>query len=275
MSSLDISFLGGPRPQRGVGVVAPFDFALDRELWRWVPDEVSLHLTRTPFVPVEVSLNLARLVSDKVSSLLGQSVVVVNKTGGGGAVGIKAVKDAPPDGYTILIAPPPIVLIPLARKAIGFTLNDFAPVNLIGNTPAVMIIKADGPWQNLEQFIAEAKKKPGQLTFGTPGTGTSGHFAMELFKKETGVDFIELFNRGTSAVSLDGWSVQYASATGSSWQVTTLEGSIDPGRYYLIQQAQQILFVVCLFLRAFSHFHDRFIRHRVPPCSLQFCSSID
>lgn len=61
---MDVSFLGGPGPQRGVGVVAPFDFALDRELWRWVPDEVSLHLTRTPFVPVEVSLDLARLVSE-------------------------------------------------------------------------------------------------------------------------------------------------------------------------------------------------------------------
>ncbi|MDT0549878.1 MULTISPECIES: decarboxylase [Streptomyces] len=61
---MDVSFLGGPQPQRGVGVVAPFDFALDRELWRWVPDQVSLHLTRTPFVPVEVSLDLARLVSE-------------------------------------------------------------------------------------------------------------------------------------------------------------------------------------------------------------------
>ena len=61
---MDVSFLGGPSPQRGVGVVAPFDFALDRELWRWVPDEVSLHMTRTPFVPVEVSLDLARLVSE-------------------------------------------------------------------------------------------------------------------------------------------------------------------------------------------------------------------
>ncbi|PJM94929.1 maleate cis-trans isomerase family protein [Streptomyces sp. CB01373] len=64
MNGTGISFLGGPRPQRGVGVVAPFDFALDRELWRWAPDEVSLHLTRTPFMPVEVSLDLARLVSE-------------------------------------------------------------------------------------------------------------------------------------------------------------------------------------------------------------------
>ncbi|MEU6575832.1 aspartate/glutamate racemase family protein [Streptomyces sp. NPDC046805] len=69
---MDISFLGGPRPQRGVGVVAPFDFALDRELWRWVPDDVSLHLTRTPFVPVEVSLDLARLVSEHET--LGEAV---------------------------------------------------------------------------------------------------------------------------------------------------------------------------------------------------------
>lgn len=61
---MDITFLGGPLPQRGVGVVAPFDFALDRELWRWVPDEISLYLTRTPFVPVEVSLDMARLVSE-------------------------------------------------------------------------------------------------------------------------------------------------------------------------------------------------------------------
>ncbi|MER6994819.1 decarboxylase [Streptomyces sp. NPDC000410] len=62
--SLDVSWLGGPARQRGIGVVAPFDFALDRELWRWVPDSVSLRLTRTPYVPVEVSLDLARIVSE-------------------------------------------------------------------------------------------------------------------------------------------------------------------------------------------------------------------
>ncbi|MGW0755765.1 maleate cis-trans isomerase family protein [Streptomyces sp. NPDC002814] len=73
---MDVSFLGGPRPQRGVGVVAPFDFALDRELWRWVPDDISLHLTRTPFVPVEVSLDLARLVSEHET--LGDAVRTLN-----------------------------------------------------------------------------------------------------------------------------------------------------------------------------------------------------
>ncbi|GHB71009.1 decarboxylase [Streptomyces spinoverrucosus] len=74
--AMDVAFLGGPAPQRGVGVVAPFDFALDRELWRWVPDEVSLHVTRTPYVPVEVSLDLARLVSEHET--LGEAVRTLN-----------------------------------------------------------------------------------------------------------------------------------------------------------------------------------------------------
>ncbi|NNN37341.1 decarboxylase [Streptomyces sp. S3(2020)] len=102
---MDVSFLGGPRPQRGVGVVAPFDFALDRELWRWVPDEISLHLTRTPYVPVEVSLDLARLVSehetlhDAVRTLnaVAPEVVAYACTSGsfvGGVVGERAMCEA-------------------------------------------------------------------------------------------------------------------------------------------------------------------------------------
>lgn len=154
-----------------------------------------------PYPPGAVTDILARLLSDKLSVALGQSVVVVNKTGGGGAVGIKAVKDAPADGYTIMIAPPPIALIPLARKGIGYELGDFTPLNLLGRTPAVMIVKADSPWKTMEDFIAEAKKKPGQLTFGTPGSGTSGHFAMELFKKETGIDLIHVPLGGEAPVA--------------------------------------------------------------------------
>jgi tripartite-type tricarboxylate transporter receptor subunit TctC len=154
-----------------------------------------------PFPPGAVTDIIARLVNDKISAALGQPVVVVNKTGGGGAVGIKSVKDAPADGYTVLIAPPPIVLIPLARKGIGFEIGDFTPLNLIGRTPAVMIVKADSPWKTMEDFIGEAKRKPGQLTFGTPGSGTSGHFAMELFKKETGINLIHVPLGGEAPVA--------------------------------------------------------------------------
>ncbi|WP_437092745.1 maleate cis-trans isomerase family protein [Streptomyces sp. enrichment culture] len=102
---MDVSFLGGPSPQRGVGVVAPFDFALDRELWRWIPDEVSLHLTRTPYVPVEVSLDLARLVSEhetlgeavRTLTAVAPEVVAYACTSGsfvGGVVGERAMCEA-------------------------------------------------------------------------------------------------------------------------------------------------------------------------------------
>ena len=116
-------------------------------------------------------------------------------------MGIKAAKDAPPDGYTVLIGPAPIVLIPLARKGIGYAISDFTPINFAGNNPGVMVVKADAPWQNLEQLIADAKKNPGKFTFGTPGTGTSGHFGMELFKMETGVDFIHVPLGGEAPVA--------------------------------------------------------------------------
>src|ERR687896_218157 len=63
--AMDVSFLGGPRPQRGVGVVAPFDFALDRELWRWVPDDISLRLTRLPFFTTPVTVEMAVACGDR------------------------------------------------------------------------------------------------------------------------------------------------------------------------------------------------------------------
>lgn len=154
-----------------------------------------------PFPPGAVTDLMARLIAEKLTVSLGQSTIVVNKTGGGGAIGLKAVKDAPADGYTLLITPPPLVLIPLARKNIGFALSDFTPVNLIGNTPSALIVKADAPWQSVEQLVADAKKKPGTITFGSPGAGTMGHFALELFKRETGTDMIHVPMGGEAPVA--------------------------------------------------------------------------
>jgi tripartite-type tricarboxylate transporter receptor subunit TctC len=141
-----------------------------------------------PFPPGATTDIVARLVSDKLSSLLGQQVVVVNKSGGGGAIGMKAVRDAAADGYTILVAPPPLVQIPLARKDIGFTYRDFAPINLTAKVYFAMVVKKDAPWRNLEEIIAEAKSNPGKLSWGTAGSGTSHHFTLELFKILTGAE---------------------------------------------------------------------------------------
>ena len=79
-----------------------------------------------PFPPGAVTDIVARIAAPKLSTLLGQQVIIVNKSGGGGAVGIQAARDAAPDGYTILITPPPILLIPLVNKNSGFTMTIFS-----------------------------------------------------------------------------------------------------------------------------------------------------
>lgn len=144
---------------------------------------------------------LARILTDKLSALLGQSVVVINKTGGAGAIGIKAVKDAPADGYTVMVAPPPLVLIPIARKAIGFSIDDFTAINLAGSSPYVMVVKKDAPWKSVEEIVAEAKKNPGKLIWAIPLTGSAGHFTYELFKMVTGTDITNVPMGGETPVA--------------------------------------------------------------------------
>jgi tripartite-type tricarboxylate transporter receptor subunit TctC len=141
-----------------------------------------------PFPPGGTTDIVSRILTDKLYSLVGQQVVVVNKAGGGGAIGMKTVKDAAADGYTILVAPPPLVQIPLARKDIGFTYRDFKPINLTAKVYFAMVVKKDAPWKSLEEIIAEAKSNPSKLSWGTAGSGTSHHFTLELFKILTGAD---------------------------------------------------------------------------------------
>jgi tripartite-type tricarboxylate transporter receptor subunit TctC len=141
-----------------------------------------------PFPPGGTTDIVSRILTDKLHSFLGQQVVVVNKAGGGGAIGMKTVKDAAADGYTVLVAPPPLVQIPLARKDIGFTYKDFAPVSLTAKVYFAMVVKKDAPWRSLEEIIAEAKSNPGKLSWGTAGSGTSHHFTLELFKMLTGAE---------------------------------------------------------------------------------------
>ena len=141
-----------------------------------------------PFPPGAVTDIVARLLAPKMSVALGQQVVIVNKAGGGGAVGIQAVKDAAPDGYTILVTPPPIALIPIVNKNSGFTLKDFTPLTLATSSPNTTVVKADAPWKSFEEFIADAKRSPGQYTYGSAGPGTTPHFIGELVKLKTGID---------------------------------------------------------------------------------------
>ena len=168
-----------------------------------------------PFPPGAVTDIVARLLAPKMSTLLGQQVVIVNKPGGGGAVGIQAARDSAPDGYTILVTPPPIVLIPIVNKNSGFAMKDFVPLTLATSSPNTTVVKGDAPWKSLEDVIAEAKKTPGQLTYGSAGPGTTPHFIGELVKLKTKIDMthVPLGSESAAATAVLGGHVNIAFLT--------------------------------------------------------------
>ncbi|MBM2803957.1 MAG: Tripartite tricarboxylate transporter substrate binding protein [Deltaproteobacteria bacterium] len=168
-----------------------------------------------PFPPGAVTDIVARLLAPKLSASLGQQVVIVNKAGGGGAVGIQAAKDAAPDGYTILVTPPPIALIPIINKNSAFTLKDFVPLTLATSSPNTTVVKSDAPWKSFEELIADAKKNPGQLTYGSAGPGTTPHFIGELVKLKTGIDMthVPLGSESAAATAVLGGHVNVAFLT--------------------------------------------------------------
>ena len=141
-----------------------------------------------PFPPGAVTDIVARLLTPKLSAALGQQVIILNKAGGGGAVGIQAAKEAAPDGYTILVTPPPIALIPIVNKNSSFTLKDFTPLVLATSSPNTTVVKGDAPWKSFEELVADARKNPGTLTYGSAGPGTTPHFIGELVKLKTKID---------------------------------------------------------------------------------------
>jgi tripartite-type tricarboxylate transporter receptor subunit TctC len=168
-----------------------------------------------PFPPGAVTDIVARILNPKMSAALGQQVVIVNKSGGGGAVGIQAAKDSAPDGYTILVTPPPILLIPLVNKNSGFTMKDFTPITLATSSPNTTVVKGDAPWKTFEEFISDAKKNPGQLTYGSAGPGTTPHFIGELVKLKTKIDMthVPLGSESAAATAVLGGHVNIAFLT--------------------------------------------------------------
>lgn len=168
-----------------------------------------------PFPPGAVTDIVARILMPKLSAALGQQVVIVNKAGAGGAVGIQAAKEAAPDGYTILVTPPPIALIPIVNKNSGFTLKDFTPLAIATSSPNTTVVKSDAPWKSFEEFIADAKKNPGTHTYGSAGPGTTPHFIGELVKLKTKIDLthVPLGSESAAATAVLGGHVNIAFLT--------------------------------------------------------------
>jgi tripartite-type tricarboxylate transporter receptor subunit TctC len=158
-----------------------------------------------PFPPAGATDILSRDLMQRVSVRLGQQVVVDNRPGAGGTIGSDLVAKSAPDGYTLLMAT-------TSTHSIGPTLTpklpydpvkDFAPVSLIALSTNLLVVPSSLPVNSVKELVALAKAKPGQLNFGSSGTGTIVHLSGEMFRFRTGTDIVHVPYKGTQLVIPD------------------------------------------------------------------------
>ena len=132
---------------------------------------------------------LARTLGDVVSKQWGQSVVVENRPGAGGVIASQALVASPPDGYTIMVVASGHPTNPFLYPKLPYdTFKDFTAISLLASSPNILLVRADSPYKTLADVIAAAKAKPGSLSFGHAGTGTSTHLAGTLLKSMAKID---------------------------------------------------------------------------------------
>ena len=144
---------------------------------------------------------MARIISDRLGTVLGQSIIIENRGGGaGGSVGAKVVASADPDGYTILLTPGgSLTTGPAVHKNLGYDpLKAFVPVGLVMETPQALSVHPDLPVKTMAELVAYAKANPGKISFGSQGFGVGPHLLLELFKLEAGIKMTHVPYRGTA-----------------------------------------------------------------------------
>ena len=143
-----------------------------------------------PFPPGGVADTVARPVADALARELKQPVVVENRAGAGGALGIGVASRAPADGYTVLLSLSSISILPEADSVLqrkpAYTLDQFKPIARFTADPTVLVVRADAPWKTLAEFIADAKRRPGALNYGSSGNYGTMHVPMEMLKAAAG-----------------------------------------------------------------------------------------
>jgi tripartite-type tricarboxylate transporter receptor subunit TctC len=184
-----------------------------------------------PFPPGGVADITARPLAQAMGSHLGQTVVVENKSGAGGGVGMQYVARARPDGYTVLLALSSISIIPEADKVLGrdpmFKLSQLVPIARFTADPTVLAVRADSPYKSVADLVAAAKKAPGSIPFGSSGNYGTMHVPMEMLSQAAGVKMLHVpfTGAGPAIVALLGGQVD-ALATGPS----TVTGHVRGGK---------------------------------------------
>ena len=149
-----------------------------------------------PFAPGGAVDGAARPTSVELAKTLGQPVVIDNRPGSGGTIGISLASHAPADGYNLLLGNIALAAAPALYPKSGIGAADFAPVALIGSTPYILAVRPDFPAKSLAELVALAKANPGKYNYGSAGAGSAIHLAGEMFKSKAGVDIVHVPYRG-------------------------------------------------------------------------------
>jgi tripartite-type tricarboxylate transporter receptor subunit TctC len=152
-----------------------------------------------PFAPGGATDLLARLVSQKLSERWGQSVIIDNRTGAGGHIGAEVAARSPPDGYTLLVAGAPHAIGMSLYKKLSYDLaKDLAPISNLATYPSAIVVHPSLPVKSVKDLVMFARARPGQLNFGSAGSGSPNHLAIELFKTMAKVSMVHVPYKGGS-----------------------------------------------------------------------------
>jgi tripartite-type tricarboxylate transporter receptor subunit TctC len=158
-----------------------------------------------PFVPGGPTDIQARWAGQQLNAALGQPVIVENRGGAGGMPGTEAVVKSAPDGYTLLAGNPgPLTIAPSVRAKMPYdALRDLAPIFLIAKTASCLCVHPSLPVKGVKDFVALAKAQPGKINYGSPGVGTVGHLATELFATRAGIKLNHIPYKGAAQYTID------------------------------------------------------------------------
>jgi tripartite-type tricarboxylate transporter receptor subunit TctC len=167
-----------------------------------------------PYAPGGATDLVFRALAASSQKYLGKAVVVINRAGGGGAVGFTEAAQAKPDGYTLASVITPVTILPHQVKT-AFTYQSFEPIINVVLDPAMLQVRADAPWKTLQEFLAYAGKNPGMITVGNSGAGGGVHLIALAFEKAAGVKFnhIPFAGGGPSVTALLGGHVHAVSVS--------------------------------------------------------------
>jgi tripartite-type tricarboxylate transporter receptor subunit TctC len=141
---------------------------------------------------------MARLIGQRMTAVLGQSIVIDNRPGAGGTIGARAVAESDPDGYTLLLGnTSTLVISPLIYKNVGYdAVRGFVPIALLGTTSNLLIVNPVLPVKSVRELISLARSSPGKLNYSSAGIGTPPHLIGEMFKQRLGLDVVHVPYKG-------------------------------------------------------------------------------